>query len=166
MNGGVLQEASSPPALTEPDDVRVARAAHLNVLLLADRNLAALESICATGGLTHQRYVVLWTLCLADEPARGIPLGAIADGLLNRASDVTRLVDRLERDGLAERLANPDDRRSVLVRATAAGHRAFAAVTPRLQRFHREQWSNLADDEIGTLDRLLAKALWGGDGDG
>jgi len=149
-------------ALGEPRAVAVGRGVHLNVLLLADRNLDALERICAAEGITHQQYVALWTLCLADDADEGVPMGAVADGLLNRASDTTRLVDRLERAGLAERRPNPADRRSVLVRATPAGQRVFAAVTPTLQEFHRHQWSNLSTDEIDTLNHLLAKALWGG----
>ena len=65
--------------------------------------------------------MALWVLCLADDPDAGLPIGAVADGLLNRASDTTRLIDRLERAGLAERFPNPADRRGVLVRATRAG---------------------------------------------
>lgn len=145
----------------EPRAVRVGRDVHINILLLANRSLDALEAICHEQGLTHQQYVALWTLCLSDGAEAGLPVGAVADGLLNRASDVTRLVDRLERAGLVERLPNPNDRRSVLVRATAAGQRAFAAVTPKLQDFHRRQWSNLAPGEVDTLHVLLAKALWG-----
>jgi DNA-binding MarR family transcriptional regulator len=92
-----------------------------------------------------------------------VPVGAVADGLLNRASDTTRLIDRLEKAGLAERLPNPTDRRSVLVRATAAGRRVFATITPRLQEFHRRQWSRLSASEVDVLHDLLAKALWGDD---
>lgn len=147
--------------MAEPRTVGVSRDAHLNVLLLADRNLRELEEICGAEGATHQQYVALWTLCLADDPDAGVPMGAVADGLLNRASDTTRLVDRLERAGLAERLPHPVDRRSVLVRATAEGRRVFAAVTPKLQAFHRRQWSNLTSDELSALHHLLAKALWG-----
>jgi DNA-binding MarR family transcriptional regulator len=145
----------------EPKAVRVGRDVHINVLLLANRSLDALEAICNEQQITHQQYVALWTLCLSDDAEAGLPVGAVADGLLNRASDVTRLVDRLERAGLVERLPNPHDRRSVLVRATAGGQRVFAAVTPKLQDFHRRQWSNLAPDEVDTLHVLLAKALWG-----
>jgi DNA-binding MarR family transcriptional regulator len=161
-----MLEGSVPRATTalrEPREVAIGRGVHLNVLLLADRNLEALEQICAEEGITHQQYVALWTLCLADDADAGVPMGAVADGLLNRASDTTRLVDRLERAGLAERRPNPADRRSVLVRATAAGHRVFTAVTPKLQDFHRHQWSGLSEREIDTLHHLLAKALWGGD---
>ena len=146
----------------EPRAVRVGRDVHVNVLLLANRNLDALEEICNEHGLTHQQYVALWTLCLADDPDAGLPVGAVADGLLNRASDTTRLIDRMEKAGLAERLPNPTDRRSVLVHATAEGRRVFAAVTPKLQEFHRRQWSGLSTAEVDTLRGLLAKALWGG----
>jgi DNA-binding MarR family transcriptional regulator len=141
--------------------VALGRDVHINVLLLADRNLGELEQICSAEGLTHQQYVALWTLCLAEDPEAGIPMGAVADGLLNRASDTTRLVDRLERAGFAERFPHPDDRRSVLVRATAEGQRVFSAVTPRLQEFHRRQWSHLTAEELTTLQHLVAKALWG-----
>ena len=87
----------------------------------------------------------------------------MADGLLNRASDTTRLVDRLERAGLAERFPNPADRRGVLVRATAKGREVFAEITPAIQELHRTQWANLTTDETAQLDHLLLKALWGND---
>jgi len=145
----------------EPKAVTKARAAHVNVLLLANRNLDALEELCEAAGITHAQYVALWTLCLNDDPAAGVPIGALADGLLNRASDATRLIDRLARAGLAERLPNPSDRRSVLVRATTKGKKIFSAVTPKLQEYHRAQWSNLSARELDTLNSLLLKALWG-----
>jgi DNA-binding MarR family transcriptional regulator len=151
----------STQMVREPKPVRVGRDVHVNVLLLANRSLDALEEICQGEGITHQQYVALWTLCLSDDPEAGLPIGAIADGLLNRASDTTRLIDRLERSRLAERLPNPTDRRSVLVRATAEGHRVFDAVTPELQEFHRRQWANLSPAEVDTLNTLLTKALWG-----
>ena len=142
--------------------MQVARDVHINVLLLANRSLERLEEICRTEGITHSQYVALWTLCLADDPDAGIPLGSVADGLLNRASDTTRLIDRLERAGLAERLPNPADRRGVLVRATEDGRRRFAALTPQIQEFHAGQWANLTGREVEDLRTLLAKALWGG----
>jgi len=139
------------------------RNVHLNVLLLANRNLDQLETICRTVDLTHAQYVALFVLCLADDPDAGMPIGAVADGLLNRASDTTRLVDRLERAGLAERFPNPADRRGVLVRATPQGRAVFEVVTPEINALHERQWSNLSVDETRQLDRLLLKALWGAD---
>ena len=144
--------------------VRLGRAVHLNVLLLANRNLSQLEEICKPHGLTHAQYVVLWTLCTAEDSEAGIPVGEVADGLLNRSSDITRLLDRLERAGLAERLRNPADRRGVLVRATARGRKRLDEVTPELQRFHAMQWKNLDAAELDQFNTLLVKALWNGTG--
>jgi DNA-binding MarR family transcriptional regulator len=153
-------DSKTATKLREPRAVTLGRDVHLNVMLLANRSLDQVDEICRAAGLTHAQYVALWVLCLADDPDAGLPIGAVADGLLNRASDTTRLIDRLERAGLAERFPNPDDRRGVLVRATKEGRRAFADITPQMQDFHRRQWSNLTRDEITELDRLLAKALW------
>jgi DNA-binding MarR family transcriptional regulator len=150
-----------PSIVGEPRAVRVGRDVHINVLLLGNRGLEEVEAICQEDGITHAQYVALWTLCLAGDPDAGIPVGAVADGLLNRASDTTRLIDRLERAGLVERLPNPDDRRGVLVRATSEGGRVFGRVTPKLQSLHRRQWANLTKDEVDDLNALLSKALWG-----
>lgn len=148
------------PAPRETKKVSQARDVHVNILLLANRSLDRLEEICKAEGITHAQYVALWTLCLTEEPDAGLPVGAVADGLLNRSADATRLIDRLEKSGLAERLRNPKDRRGVLVRATPEGHRVFEQITPQLQEFHASQWSNLTSTEAKELGALAAKALW------
>lgn len=155
------QLASSPVPEGETRKVRVGREVHLNVLLLAKRALEQLEEICKSEGVTHSQYVALWRLCLSPEGETGIALKEVSDGMISRASDNTRLVDRLERAGLVERMANPTDRRGVLVRPTPEGRRRFEAVTPKLQAFHADQWSNLTAAETEELRSLLQKAMWG-----
>ena len=100
-------------------------------------------------------------LCLAEDPDAGLPVGAVADGLLNRASDTTRLIDRLERAGLAERLPQPD-RSARGARAGDARRASDGSQRSRrsCRRFHRRQWSNLTAAETRELGRLAAKALW------
>jgi DNA-binding MarR family transcriptional regulator len=136
----------------------------VNVIVAANRFSEGMDRICREEDVSQAQYVALWVLCLADDPGAGLPIGAIADGLLTRASDTTRLVDRLETSGLAERVRNPADRRSVLVRATPAGRAVFARLAPKMRAYHRAQWANLSPAELATLDTLLGKALWG-DGD-
>lgn len=153
--------ASSPPGGRDTRADRLARDTHVNVLLAANRFSDGMDQVCRTEGITQAQYVALWVLCLAPDAEAGIPMGAVADGLITRASDVTRLVDRLAQAGLAERLPNPEDRRGVLVRATAAGREVFGRVAPRMRTFHRTQWSQLDGDEVATLNALLGKALWG-----
>jgi DNA-binding MarR family transcriptional regulator len=46
---------------------------------------------------------------------------------MRTSGGMTHILDRLERQDLIERLADPDDRRGVLVGLTRKGHRVFAA---------------------------------------
>ena len=155
-----------PRPVRESRADRLARETHVNVLLAANRFSDGMDRVCRTEGISEAQYVALWVLCLADDAAVGVPMGSLADGLINRASDTTRLVDRLEHAGLVERLPNPDDRRGVLVRATADGAAVFSRVTPRLKAYHRSQWAGLSNEELETLHGLLARALWSDDGAG
>jgi len=150
-----------PTLAKESATDRVAREAHLNTLIAVSRFTDEMEQICRAEGVTMQQFSVLWVLCLHDDSATGVPTGAIADGLVNRASDTTRLIDRLVQAELVERLPSPGDRRVVLVRPTAAGRRVLGRLVPRLREFHRAQWSALRAAELREFARLLAKALWG-----
>lgn len=142
---------------------RLGRDVHINLLILASQAMDQIEEVCASEGITHSQYAALWTLCLAENTETGIPLGEIADGLLTRAADVTRLVDRLEQADLVERIPNPMDRRSVLVRVTDEGRARFERLIPKVQDFHRRQWTFLDAEELSTFDALLMKAMWRGE---
>lgn len=155
------KRSSARTPADEPQAVRLGREVHLNVLLLANRAYQSMDEICQQAGITHQQYIALWALCLADDPEAGIPMNTISNGLINRASDTTRMVDRLVKAGLAERRPSKTDRRSVLVRATAEGRRVFDEVTPLVQAFHEREWANLSAAETKTLNDLLARALRG-----
>jgi DNA-binding MarR family transcriptional regulator len=151
---------TTEPAAKESRAVRLGRLAHLNVLIASDRFRDAIEERCKAEGITMAQHAALWVLCLSDAPD-GVTTGALADGLITRQPDVTRLVDRLVRAGLAERKPSPTDRRVVLVAATHAGRALFARLTKVIQAYHEQQWSNLSQVELRTLHELLAKALWG-----
>jgi DNA-binding MarR family transcriptional regulator len=84
----------------------------------------------------------------------------IADGLVTRAADATRLVDRLVEGGLVTRHHSTADRRRVLVKVTAKGRAVFEAVTGEIKQVHREQFAHLDYAEMKTLIRLLNKLVW------
>jgi DNA-binding MarR family transcriptional regulator len=148
-------------ALDETAADHIAREAHLNVLIAAGRFTDEMDQICRAEGLTAQQFSVLWVICLHEDSARGVPMGAIADGLVNRASDTTRLIDRLLQAGLVARAPSEADRRVVLVRPTTKGRRVLARLVPNMRQFHRREWNALTATELRELNRLLAKALWG-----
>lgn len=76
-------------------------------------------------------------------------------------STVTALVEKLERNGYAQRVPDPADSRGVLVRLTDKGKAlepAFAAISDGLQRLITDR---LSEEEAELLDRLLAKCVNG-----
>ena len=146
-----------PP--TEDRRDRLGREAFITLYVVGNHFTEQIDELCRSKGISHPQYSVLWVLCLSDE-AEGVPMGSLADGLLNRAADATRLVDRLVAHGLVSRKPSPHDRRVVLVRATTRGRAVFEALAAQIKDLHREQWGSLTQGEVHELTRLLNKALW------
>lgn len=140
------------------------RDAYIFLSILAGEFAADIEKVCAERELTEGHYRVLWVLCLSGDTP--VPMGTVIDGVINKASDTTRLVDKLVRLGMVTRSPSPTDRRSVLVGPTALGRRTFAALTERIKAVHYDQWGSLSADEMRTLISLLRKARLGGDARG
>jgi DNA-binding MarR family transcriptional regulator len=138
---------------------RLGRDAFITTFVVSNRFTEDLEQCCRARGISHALYAALWVLCLANAPD-GLPMGALADGLLTRAADTTRLVDRLVEQGLASRRPSSTDRRVVLVRPTSRGRHLFERLTAEIKALHRRQWAALTTDELRELTRLLNKALW------
>lgn len=93
--------------------------AMLNLMVAADHVRARLDCACAGFGVTHGQYNVL--RILRGVHPEGHPRCEIAARMLEKAPDVTRLVDRLEAQGLAERVRSEADRRLSLTRITPKG---------------------------------------------
>ena len=87
----------------------------------------------------------------------GMPQRDIAERLIISGSNVTGLIDRLEKDGLLVRRATADDRRVKLIAITPKG----AALLDRLWPAHLQQAESaisiLSEQEQQQLIRLLTK---------
>jgi DNA-binding MarR family transcriptional regulator len=145
---------------TEPEVDRLGREAFINLFLAAGRFTDEVEAICKENGLTMSHYTVLWVVCLSRS-SEGASMRAIADGVLTRAADATRLVDRLAKDGYVERTNSEEDRRVVLIRPTRSGRAVFKRIKAAVKKLHRAQWESLTGAELRELRRLLIKTLWG-----
>jgi DNA-binding MarR family transcriptional regulator len=93
--------------------------AMLNLMVAADHVRARLDRVCADFRITTGQYNVLRILRGAHP--NGHPRCEIAARLIEKAPDVTRLVDRLETQGLVERDRSEEDRRLSLTRITKKG---------------------------------------------
>jgi len=96
----------------------------LGLMWTADAVRRALQSVAESEGLTLQQFNVLRILRGAGED--GLPTLEVADRMIERTPGVTRLLDRLERDGLIHRNRCPEDRRRVIARITEEGRNRLA----------------------------------------
>lgn len=134
-------------AATQTSLFGLLRAAHA----LEDRVEAALASV----GLSGPKYAVLDVLVAAKEP---MALGELADKLACVKSNATQMVDRLEADGFARRVADPADRRSVRAEITARGierHEAGAQIIAELEAQFSEAVRPEDRSAVGRMLRFM-----------
>jgi DNA-binding MarR family transcriptional regulator len=121
----------------------------------------ALEAeLVAEHDLPLPSYDVL--LQLAESPARRLRMTELADRVLLSRSGLTRLVDRLEREGLVERAACPGDARGTLAVLTDAGFARLRTAAPtHLRGVSEHALSRLTPAEVAQLRDLMGKLLGG-----
>jgi DNA-binding MarR family transcriptional regulator len=133
----------------------------LNLLVAAGHVRERTERVCADLGITLGQYNVLRILRGAH-PA-GHPRGEIAARLLERSPDVTRLVDRLERQGYVERARSDEDRRLSVSRITAAGLELLERADPTIRAVQDEVAARLSPRDLAELSRIC-EAVYGEEG--
>jgi DNA-binding MarR family transcriptional regulator len=88
----------------------------------------------------------------------GLPCGEIANRMITRDPDITRLLDRLEKRGLISRWRESKDRRVVLGRITPNGLKLLTRLDQPVEEAHRKQLGHLGKDRLRALAELLAAA--------
>ncbi|MFI5324247.1 MAG: MarR family winged helix-turn-helix transcriptional regulator, partial [Thermodesulfobacteriota bacterium] len=101
-------------------------------------------------------YDVLWELHRA--PGGKLRLNELGKRVLLDKYNVTRLVQRLEEEGLAERVPCPADGRGVFARITSGGRKLRRRMWPVYARAVKEHFlSKLPKKDIAQLDALISR---------
>jgi len=122
----------------------------------ADRLHWRLSEMLKEHGLSPTQYNALRILRGAGDEGRAC--SEIAERMINRDPDITRLVDRLERRGLAQRSREGRDRRVITTRITPAGLKLLEALDRPIEEFNRKMMGPLGEQQLDTLIRLLNSA--------
>lgn len=88
----------------------------------------------------------------------GLPCGEIANRMITRDPDMTRLLDRMEKRELISRARDEEDRRTVITRITASGREVLARLDEPVQEAHRRQLGHMSPAQLRNLARLLQAA--------
>jgi DNA-binding MarR family transcriptional regulator len=127
-------------------------AALLDLLRTTDMLSRGLLQVLKSEDLSGTQYNVLRILRGAPE---GLACGEIANRMITRDPDVTRLLDRLEKRGLISRCRETKDRRTVMTRITPAGLKLLANLDEPVQSAHRKQLGHLGPKRLRALAELL-----------
>lgn len=134
------------------------RRAYLALVQTHEALSAQFAALFRAHGLTAAQFNVLRTLIQGDPG--GLRCGEIASGLIHRVPDVTRLLDRMERQGLVARRRSERDRRAVLTRLTAKGAQLCRRLYRPLAELHAAQFRMLSNAELSLLEDYLDRSRW------
>lgn len=104
-------------------------------------------------GLTETQFGVLEALYHLGP----MPQARLCEKLLVSGSNLTTVIDNLEKGGLVRRDPNPEDRRAYLVKLSDSGRAAVAKAFPEHAARIRQLMSALTQAEQKELGRLCRK---------
>jgi DNA-binding MarR family transcriptional regulator len=149
--------AAVPPGTPRASDWRIAvwrtfLRSHVQTMRELERELLA-ETGMAIGW-----YDVL--LQLAEAPERRLRMADLADRVLLSRSGLTRLVDRLQAEGLVRREPSPDDARGTFTVLTDEGMSRLRRAAPvHLAGIQKHWLTHFDDEELRELGALLSRLV-------
>jgi DNA-binding MarR family transcriptional regulator len=126
--------------------------AFLDLLRTTDMLSRRLIPVLKAEDLSMTQYNVLRILRGAPD---GLPCGEVANRMITRDPDITRLLDRLEKRGLISRSRESKDRRMVMARITPQGLKLLGRLDEPVQEAHRKHLGHLGRERLRTLTELL-----------
>ena len=110
-----------------------------------------------TAQLTNNQYNVLRIL-RGSHPAK-LACSNIAERMIDRDPDITRLIDRLEKRGLVRRIRSRRDRRVVEVGVTDKGLALVRGLDAHVQRMPSALLGHLGVERLRQLGSLLEAVI-------
>ncbi len=104
-------------------------------------------------GLSPTQFNALRILRGAGDGGR--TCSEIAERMINRDPDITRLLDRLERRGLVVRSREGRDRRVIITRINQAGLELLRSLDRPIEEFNRKEMGQFSEQQLRTLVKLL-----------
>jgi DNA-binding MarR family transcriptional regulator len=114
-----------------------------------------LDEALATVDLSAPKFTALAVMVAEGQP---MSLSELAAKLTCVRSNITQLVDRLEKDGLVKRTDDPSDRRGVRAEVTALGRERFEAGLKVTNKVHETIAGKLSATDQAAMQHIL-KAL-------
>lgn len=149
MAGTVARELKQTKPFASPEEEIL-----LGLMMAAARIAEPWEKFLrATADLTPHQYNVLRIL-RGSHPVK-LACSEIAERMVDRDPDITRLIDRLQKRGLVERIRSRKDRRVVEVGITPKGHAVVNGLDQHVLRLPKSLLGHLGPARLRQLSSLL-----------
>lgn len=125
------------------------------ILKIADSLSQEAEQLIKSAGLTSAQYNVLRILRGAEPD--GLLCRGIAERMISRDPDMTRLLDRMEKHGWITRQRQQDDRRVIKTRITTEGLKLLKKLDQPVHELHKGQFRHMTGARLKLLAELLAE---------
>src|SRR5271170_8314415 len=135
-----VQVDLKPKPGSSPEEV-----AHLEMMRTMEALSHRFAQVLKAEDLSATQYNVLRILRGAPE---GLPCGEIGNRMVTRDSDITRLLDRLEKRSLISRCRETKDRRTVWTQITPEGLDLLARLDGPIRTTHRKLLGHLGIERL------------------
>ncbi|WP_040215264.1 MarR family winged helix-turn-helix transcriptional regulator [Clostridium polynesiense] len=106
-------------------------------------------------GITRVQWIALYYL----DKHESLSQMELADKLNIKPSTVVRLMDRMERDELVQRVQNPKDRRSYNVIFTDKGKSFWDTIKDEGEIMSRDFTRDISEEDLNTFKKVLEKMV-------
>jgi DNA-binding MarR family transcriptional regulator len=125
----------------------------LNLMRTSDALVRQITATLKPFGLSPTQYNVLRILRGAGEG--GLTCGSIAERMVTHDPDITRLLDRLEKRGLINRVRDSKDRRVITARITPQASEVLCSLDQHSPRMLNSLLGHLGKRKLKNLSLLL-----------
>lgn len=133
----------------------IAKKTLLNIMLTQNFTSEKLNEVLKLHDLSAEQFNVL--RILKGQKGNPINMSDIQERMIAKASNTTRLVDKLLLKELCTRKVCPDNRRKIEVLITPKGLQLLDNVDPAVENFENKWAERLTFEELSTLNHLLEK---------
>lgn len=106
-------------------------------------------------GVTRVQWIALYYLGREES----ISQKELAERMNVKESSIARLLDRMERDGLVERIKNESDKRITNLRLTDRGKEYRIKLLPEGEKFEQLLYKGISDEEMQVFTTVLSKMI-------
>ncbi|OEC36153.1 DNA-binding transcriptional regulator, MarR family [Pseudomonas cuatrocienegasensis] len=151
-----MNEFQTPSLVATETGKLLEQEVYLNLVRTTEEVRLPLTDLLAGFGLSGKQYNAL--RAIRRSGSEGETPSGIGTQMAEPRADVTRLLDRLERESLIERRHDQKDRRVVRVLLSERGQRVLADIDEPLLQLHRNQFAHMRREDLEALSRLLVLA--------